>query len=793
MKKRSLLLLLLATIAAADETVILPVAETVTVLPGQAQTVKFDLTAAHLARRPALRLEARLDHTALAGSTFAMRLSLNGPLVDGKRMLNKPPETQMMNGMVLAWYGQQAFRVVYSPDYQMANGTAHPSCLVDGHAYDFDLEVADLLKEGENILTIRHTAGDIVHALVLSDVALVEAPPRAVQPGAVGTPPPTGELPRCEPAPVEPVDYKLEPLAGGGFAVEVGGRRFVVRSALSYPNVGWNLLDEAGGGGEAGWQPRVEATGGGLKVAAEGASYRLERTVTRADERIEVADRLSNRTDTDLHISLRHAVVLAGLSDLALTVHGLAARIPQTSDRGGDNPTVLVRSGIPAVGLVAEDDVLRVQCAQHADPALGEAGLLDHFFMLRPHAEYVLRWSVYPLPDGEYFSLVNAVRRAWGTNFTIPGPFAFVPHPTSIERELPDLSAWLHDTAVEVVSLQIPNPRPRELAHGLAYLHEPEEQERLKAQADQLRRLAPGLKVIHYLHSYITHDEAAPEQYPDDRHLGPDGQQYAYSPGGWKPPLWLFCPTADNAYGKAMRGYFDRCLDQLGFDGIYWDEMSRSAQLVIYNAEDGYSAFPDLKTMTVSRKVALVPLYSLGFREQEARRMLDAGKLLIANSEPDTETMTKLRFPRFVEAWHPTNLRNAHLYCPLGLGSPDRINSEDDIAANIRENLEQGGLWYYYLGWSRVKLTRRTITEQMFPFTPIELRAGTLYGRERILTSRSGLFGWGDRSARTVHVYDHLGVLQPDFTAPLRELDGKLYTELRLPGGWLAAVVREAR
>ncbi len=792
MKKRFLLLLLSATIAAADDTVILPVVRSLTVQPGRTEVVKFTLTAAQLAGRPALRFEARLDHQALAGSTYALRLALNGAALEADRLVNKPAETQMMSGMILAWYGQGAFRIVCSPDYQAANRDDHPACLIGGHAYDFILDVADRLRVGENVLTLSHTAPTITNPVVLRDVALVEPPERVASP--VDAPAPTGPLPRCEPAPVGPVSYRLTPLPHGGMAVEVGGRRFVLRSAFSYPNAGWNTLsDTRGAGEEAGWQPVVEPTAEGLRVRAKDASFRVERTVTRHDERLEVADKLTNLTEADLHLGMRHAVVLAGLTEVTVTVHGLTARIPRVADRGGDNPTVLVRSGTPAVGVVAEDDVLRAQCAQQADPDLGEAGLLDHFFMLRPRAEYVVRWSVYPLPDGEYFSFVNAIRRTWATNFTVPGPFAFVPHPSNIGDQVTDLRAWLDLAALKVVGLQIPNPRPLELAHGLAYLNEPAEQQRLKAQADELRRLAPDLKILHYVDVYLTRDETAPERYPDDRHLGPDGKQYAYAPGSWKPPFWLFCPTLANAYGQAMAGYYDLCLDRLGFDGIYWDEMSRSAQLVIDNAEDGFSAYPNLQTMTIARKVALVPLYCRDFQEHHARRLLDAGKVLIANGQPETETLTRLRFPRFVEAWHPTNLRNAHLYCPLGLGSPDRIRHEDDLAVNIRENLEQGGLWYYYLGWSRVKLTRRTITEHMFPFTPIELRAGMLYGRERILTSRSGLFGWGDRSPRRVYVYDRKGVCQPDFAAPTRDLDGKLYTELRLPGGWLAAVVREAR
>jgi len=503
---------------------------------------------------------------------------------------------------------------------------------------------------------------------------------------------------------------------------------------------------------------------------------------------VAVADQFTNLTDEPLHISLRYGFLTAGLHEPQVHLAGQKARIMDAYQRCGDNPTVLLRTGDWGFGIVAEDDVLRAQCAQRIAPAEKEAGLLNHYFMLPAGAEYELRWSVHVVPGGDYYAFVNAVRRNWGVNFTIYGPFAFAPHPTRLASTGLDLGQWLESGGLDYVSLQIPNPRPAELAHGLAFLGEPQEQQRLRDQANLLRSLRPGLKVLQYLHVYITRSDEAAQTYRAAAHLGRDGKQRSYASTSWKPTFWLFLPTTTNAYGREMNKTFDLCLDELGFDGIYWDEMAYSADDVAYGIQDGHSALPDLKTMTVKQQVALTPLYCQDYQMQQARRVLDAGKLLIGNGQPRTETMMKLHFPRFVEAWHPGNLRRAHLYCPLGLGSPDRINNEDDIAANIRDNLEAGGLWYYYCSWGRTRLTHPTITAHMYPFTPIELHAGTLIGQERILTSRSGLFGWGDASQHRAFVYDEKGHLQPEFAAPLRTVEGDTYTELRLPGGWLAAV-----
>ncbi len=76
------------------------------------------------------------------------------------------------------------------------------------------------------------------------------------------------------------------------------------------------------------------------------------------------------------------------------------------------------------------------------------------------------------------------------------------------------------------------------------------------------------------------------------------------------------------------------------------------------------------------------------------------------------------------------------------------------------------------------------------PITPAESHEGYIVAKERILTNRSGLFGWGDASKHEVHVYDDTGREAPDFKAPTVGRDGATFTELRIAEGWSAAIVR---
>jgi len=83
-----------------------------------------------------------------------------------------------------------------------------------------------------------------------------------------------------------------------------------------------------------------------------------------------------------------------------------------------------------------------------------------------------------------------------------------------------------------------------------------------------------------------------------------------------------------------------------------------------------------------------------------------------------------------------------------------------------------------------------TLTTYMFPITPVELHAGWIVGEERILTNRSGLFGWGDRSEFTARVFDRVGRETTEITVPRVIRDGAAYAEVRIPEGYAAAIIR---
>jgi hypothetical protein len=151
--------------------------------------------------------------------------------------------------------------------------------------------------------------------------------------------------------------------------------------------------------------------------------------------------------------------------------------------------------------------------------------------------------------------------------------------------------------------------------------------------------------------------------------------------------------------------------------------------------------------------------------------------------------MAALHFPCFVETGTITHCRHAHLHSPIALGDHLTERSEKDAYHQMLAALNYGCVYHWYNDVTVIP-THPHLTRYMYPITPLELHEGYLIGKERIITNRSGLFGWGDASEHEVHVFNTDGVEVEGFSAPLLKRDGKTYTELRIAEDWSAAIVR---
>lgn len=733
-----------------------------------------------------LEMWARLSYERLAGSTTVMVIRVNGMTLDAEQLINKPMSFQTRGGAALTWYGNGSWRILYSPDFKAAvEDASNPYSVVGADPYKFTFDITDLLADGKNTITISHTIPSITSRLMLSDVVVRVG--EVVRVKRIGG----DKLPVYVPKLPQPFDYSVQWLDGGGIAIEIQGERFIVNTAISIPGGGWHILGESELSALCPLRVRIERRSERhLLMKAECRHYSIERSADCHGEWIDVRDEITNLTDDELGICIRHVAELSGGKPSSVYLGGLKIQSHQFKRRSSNMTTLLVGRRA-MVGLLPLDDVFRVHCVNFKEG--NSCGICDSELVLTPNGSIEMRWRIHPLsrpepiefePDADYWAFINSVRRGLNVNFTLDGPFAFL-SPRMLNWSDEELMRWLELRKVKFVSSTIGRLPDGRYAHGTAFISAKEDHQLWKRLFERVHSLRPDVKCLMYFHCFISTEDGASEKYRDSRLLDASGRQLAYPHSTYLP---LFYPTLRNSYGAAVARYFDLALNLIGADGIYWDEIEYSATMWTYGCWDGYSADIHPSSFAVLRKKAAIPLLTQSWKAEHVERLLKAGKVVIGNGMPLTETMAKLLVPRFRETASLFNLLDSHTYTPIGLGDHLTQRAEQDVVDQIRRNLDFGALYYYYS--ADVSQSHANLTENMFPFTPLELHCGVLIGRERILTNRSGIFGWGEKASIKVFVYDDRG-RRTQFEPTIYDDGGATFVKLNLPPRYVAAIVRQ--
>lgn len=778
---------ILAVIAQPEAVVIQR--EEIALSVGQAETFKFRAPRPPEGLEALLCIQARNDSTRLAGGCPSLKLTLNGQLLDGSRLVNRGPTFQFADGRIITTYAAAGFFLYYSPDYEVANKPGSGYQAMDGQAYDFRLIVSDLLRDGENELEVRNgqTRGKVVVKARHIRIEYAKVKPR---PGAAFGPPPKGPLPFYAPGRHPRVDYSVQVCRGGGLIVAFADSQWQINSFFSFPRAGWNRLaaSDRPMGEERGWVVSPpQQTGRRWVVRAEGPSYRIERRVQPGPEVIYVSDTIENKTDEDMAVLIRHVTPASPEDVDKLVIGGLEVPVKQGGRWTQQNPTTLVVRGKAALALMAVDDVTRAHCYNFAEN--GEAGIRDYSFALPARGRRETKWWIVPVPGGDYFSMVNAIRRAQQTNFTLNGSFAFLTTYKQFTQMTDEqLGHWMDKLCLHYVCLTIATPKLKNGAYPHGTGVKLVDHSGWREMMQRVKRLRPSVKRLFYYHTFIDANPDARTLFAECRCLRPNGKQFDYNDARYP----LFIPLLDNAYGRAMQENARMILsDEIGADGLYWDEMARSAADFCWHAKwDGCSADVDMKTYTIARKKSSLTLLTMEFRQRVVDDLLAAGRPIVANGNPTTETFTRrYKFPRFVETGSVSNLAKAHLYTPIGLADHHTERTQQDTIDAQRRHLMWGCLYYYYHQQSTLNVTDPGLSRYMWPITPLRLGRGFIIGRERILTAVSGNFGWGEKADAQVHVLDRQGK-EVDWPVRKFEQGGASWWEVRIPGGYMVAIVR---
>jgi hypothetical protein len=140
------------------------------------------------------------------------------------------------------------------------------------------------------------------------------------------------------------------------------------------------------------------------------------------------------------------------------------------------------------------------------------------------------------------------------------------------------------------------------------------------------------------------------------------------------------------------------------------------------------------------------------------RKIRDKGGVVIANGAVITRTIARESYilhDRECFAGPEVHLSPT----PMTLSLPSAISQERDIYRDVLDKLAWGNLYVYY---EEPPLTYSSVPAQMYPIAFEEIHSGYVKGKQRLITTHSGLYGWhGDNQLHFAYLYDSRGMRIP--------------------------------
>ena len=587
--------------------------------------------------------------------------------------------------------------------------------------------------------------------------------------------------------PVTPPSYDVEVAKGGGLAVTAKGRTWRVESTYSYPHGGENrlLAGPLDKSGESAWSITTKKVNARItRVKASGNYYSISRLIEQQPTRILVKDTIRSNWNQVLGIIFSNRINVHGAKDVEVALMS--------------NPTIFVAGKDSGVGLIALDDLYQLQ--QENAYHDGAAEIRTEHFGLDKGASYTIEWAVYPTATNDYYDFINQVRRDEGINGHMPGMvFHFYG------------------------CLGKPVDDPEVSLEGIEFMKYPKECARLvkKLTPYKKRGRRVGFHVAHGLYATNKPEEV----FPDSLVIKADGKKIDY--GNNRLPYYrrffsekrikkgyrwfIFYPTMENSFGKAMIEAMEYMADEMGMTSMWADGfVSGYAQVAgnrggySYDRWDGHSVDIDPKTKLVTRKKTCVTYVALPVLKEVIRIISEKGGPIVTNGRPGPRSLWQENMvtscetdgsdARSISALHLGRTVTPLPYLYAGYGRRGRYR-------DILRKLDFGALMFT---WGSTP----SLVRHMYPITFESIHVGTVRGKERIITKKSGVYGWpatppagrragstadkhGDRSLHIVYLYDARGGLTwNNFLTTVGPGDGGVRTELTLHKEQSAAVVK---
>ncbi len=755
------------------------------ILNKQSRTFKFR-QADNDTRQIRFSLDARIDWSSLGGYAPAMQITVNGGKLPGRRLLNKPLRFRNRSGGGSFWTNPEGSSCVlmYSPDFSDAIKTnvnyIYGLYEKNQEPYRFVFDLTGLTRHvGENEITVTATWQPIVIRNVYVEFD------RTFQPRINDTEEkvsaiPTGPLPDLRGRRLKPAALDITAAPGQSFVMKTDSGDFQVSTRLSMPDGKWLTVPDNSGTTE--------------KQVWKTPDYVMTRTIRKKAHRLLVTDRFTNLQNRPVGVILENTVRLPAKSNRT-TVGGRELMLSEFSI-GGGNPSFMAEIGKSCFAIVLEDDILRSQArGRFTDRTLT---FLDRRLAIPAKGSHTLEWSLYYNGQANYYDMINEIRRDWGVNFTLSGPFSFpygggtggIPFNYWIRKEITAdrVKEFLDRRKAKTIITHVPgnysvppNKSTREkpyLGHGTALQDRwfKSWRDQTRAMIGALHKYAPDVQVYCYLHKNICTEQNNREKYKDSGVL-PGGTYDKLSRG----VSAYYVPTANNSYGKKLAETYRYILDNLG-GNIYMDEICLGVtETGKYPEWDQCTGRIDPKTHRLIETISKPNLLERPWMEQMMAELKKRGRHLIGNAPPVTAALRDFKTVFFIEeCMGEGGMYSMHLSTPLGfcyrLGTPGYMH--------FKNCLRNGIVCYQYSGeWNAL----------CFPLTPREIRPGYVIADERIITGCSGTFGWHEGSDAEIFVYDGQGKPASAAMVTKRQEDGKFLFDVRIPSDHLAILVRKSK
>ena len=755
-----------------------------------------------------LKITSRIDSKTLAGSSGFMKIELNGHEIlpaknrTAMRLVNKPLNSPVTPDVSAPWFETRAnaWRVVYAPDFKAATTQKFYA----DNPYLLVLDVTDLINPvAENRLTITNTATSVIQKYTGTDASLIV--------GALDVE--TKNVPSImmttsrdfkpvinhgEPA-AGASSYQGKILPGGGFELNVGKSTFKFSSAFSFPNAGFNILNagEIDKTGQKNWRVKVDTKTN--HVIAQGDDYRIERAIKFEKTHAEIVDTITNlHKNAPLGMAVRDELDLNGIRNSQIRLAGNPD--PSANDYfAPGNPSVHVRLANSGIGMIAEDDVLRNQALLYT--RVGEknsspvAGIRTEMLRLAPGETYSLRWAVYPVAGADYFDFVNLVRNDWGSNFTTTGACWWASSPDQmLNMSLENLRETLLHNGIRQVEVtgswvdhkqdpKDPNA-PKILGFGTGVM-EPyfaDYRHRVREAVAKIHQAVPNVQVLGYFDTQRDSSENSQQKFADSALIAADGKQMYANWNNMYSNSYNVVPTLQNSFGKAALETVKRYLSDMNLDGVYWDEMEIAgydSPLLSYKVFDGHTCQLDPKTWTIKRQVGISALATKQFRLAVINAVKAKGGVLLGNGPSGELEELHTQTPHMIEIQHNDSWSyQGNLETPLGF-TAGGYDWKNFLRAFNQAMLPITTLPYD----AKLQQYRypHDIMPFVFPFTPIELHAGYLLGKERIIVTHSGNYGWsGQKVLSLSHHFDENGkLLETHFPIKITRAEARTNVDLK--------------